>query len=468
MAEQTGFDTFNEAAHPESGVSAHENEHENENEKEAKDRKEPGPLTVNSDALTSSSSAGLQIPSKVGSRFSSRAIRILRAWFLNHEDYPYPSVEDLETLQAQTALNKVQVTNWFANTRRRYKLQSSSRPQSPLVQGGSTPNDIHLPSSGIRIPPRPPTPALSRQTSPLQRWQNSPPEHEAADVSDIKRAIAASSPALPSTPGSWIRGSGGGGGSGRSSGRTSSLSSAATSSNGSESSKSARSHGSQTSFWPFEIRKRTTRRRKNRSVASKPYEVIPRPSLFHKRDTYQCTFCTETFKTKHDWQRHEKSLHLSLEEWVCSPKGPRAVHPDKGKTVCVYCLEEDPDEVHLFREHNHTICVERPLEGRTFYRKDHLQQHLKLVHGTRFLSWPMAEWKTVSVDVRSRCGFCEASLETWVARAEHLAAHFKSGSTMADWKGDWGFEPSVMGMLNNAMPPCESHLEQCVFFKRGF
>lgn len=26
--------------------------------------------------------------------------------------------------------------------------------------------------------------------------------------------------------------------------------------------------------------------------------------------TYQCTFCTETFKTKHDWQRHEKSLHL--------------------------------------------------------------------------------------------------------------------------------------------------------------
>lgn len=30
---------------------------------------------------------------------------------------------------------------------------------------------------------------------------------------------------------------------------------------------------------------------------------------------YQCTFCTDTFKTKHDWQRHETSMHLSLEQW---------------------------------------------------------------------------------------------------------------------------------------------------------
>ena len=30
---------------------------------------------------------------------------------------------------------------------------------------------------------------------------------------------------------------------------------------------------------------------------------------------YQCTFCTDTFKTKYDWQRHEASIHLSLEQW---------------------------------------------------------------------------------------------------------------------------------------------------------
>lgn len=30
---------------------------------------------------------------------------------------------------------------------------------------------------------------------------------------------------------------------------------------------------------------------------------------------YQCTFCTDTFKTKYDWQRHEATIHLSLEQW---------------------------------------------------------------------------------------------------------------------------------------------------------
>lgn len=30
---------------------------------------------------------------------------------------------------------------------------------------------------------------------------------------------------------------------------------------------------------------------------------------------YQCTFCTDAFKTKYDWQRHETSMHLSLEQW---------------------------------------------------------------------------------------------------------------------------------------------------------
>lgn len=30
---------------------------------------------------------------------------------------------------------------------------------------------------------------------------------------------------------------------------------------------------------------------------------------------YQCTFCTDTFKTKYDWRRHEITLHLSLEQW---------------------------------------------------------------------------------------------------------------------------------------------------------
>jgi hypothetical protein len=31
---------------------------------------------------------------------------------------------------------------------------------------------------------------------------------------------------------------------------------------------------------------------------------------------FHCTFCPNSFKTKYDWQRHEKSQHISPESWV--------------------------------------------------------------------------------------------------------------------------------------------------------
>jgi hypothetical protein len=40
-------------------------------------------------------------------------------------------------------------------------------------------------------------------------------------------------------------------------------------------------------------------------------------------------------------------------------------------------------------------------------------------------------------------------------RVEHLAKHFKSGQSMADWKGDWGFEEEVLAIVENGMPPCK-------------
>ncbi|KAJ4313853.1 hypothetical protein N0V84_009208 [Fusarium piperis] len=43
------------------------------------------------------------------------------------------------------------------------------------------------------------------------------------------------------------------------------------------------------------------------------------------------------------------------------------------------------------------------------------------------------------------------SLNTY--QADHLADHFKMGSTMADWKGDWGFDASVLFRVEHAIPP---------------
>ncbi|KAF5017463.1 hypothetical protein F66182_10607 [Fusarium sp. NRRL 66182] len=213
---------------------------------------------------------------------------------------------------------------------------------------------------------------------------------------------------------------------------------------------SAHSRRSSTSF---DIFKRHSRRRR-----TKVKRQEARTKLVQTQNTYQCTFCTETFKTKYDWQRHEKSLHLSLENWLCSPHGPTAVHPEEG-LVCVFCGLGNPDRAHL-DGHNQSACIQRPIEERTYHRKDHLQQHLRLVHMSKFIKWPMDAWKVMTQEVRSRCGFCGINLTTWASRVDHLADHFKAGSTMEHWKGDWGFDAKVMDRIDNAMPPYLIHHER--------
>ncbi|GME48147.1 hypothetical protein BGZ63DRAFT_351527 [Neofusicoccum parvum] len=104
-------------------------------------------------------------------------------------------------------------------------------------------------------------------------------------------------------------------------------------------------------------------------------------------------------------------------------------------------------------KHNHAACQERLLDERMFYRKDHLQQHLKLIHDAQFMKWPMEQWKYEIQEIRSRCGFCGLVLSTWADRVDHLAEHFKDGKTIADWQGDWGFEGPVLDMVENSMPP---------------
>lgn len=59
-------------------------------------------------------------------------------------------------------------------------------------------------------------------------------------------------------------------------------------------------------------------------------------------------------------------------------------------------------------------------------------------------------------NVRSQCGFCGLRMETWDTRVHHLSEHFKLGKTIADWQGDWGFEPIILKIVENAMPPCMS------------
>lgn len=64
----------------------------------------------------------------------------------------------------------------------------------------------------------------------------------------------------------------------------------------------------------------------------------------------------------------------------------------------------------------------------------------------------MASWVSSIDDVRSRCGFCDAQLNTWTERQRHLAVHFRAGTDMTEWEGDRGFDQKIEQLVENDMP----------------
>jgi hypothetical protein len=376
------------------------------------------------------------LPTKIGARFSLQTVKILRNWFSSHDESPYPSEEEKSRLQNKTGLSQTQIDNWLANARRRKKSRADT------VFANKTESQA-LPLNIPKTPRASVTNTISKTMDPLERWVESPPESEAASITAINEALS-SEPRLSLEPGKCPPSDKG---SIQSIHQHSSASSAGTSTN--ESSASAYSFDS-CSFALFPPGNPQGRRRRRKKKYLR--QTNRKPLNAHK--TFQCTFCTDTFERRYDWQRHEKSYHLSLERWVCMPDGCRISGPLSNGCYCVFCGEYDPSDDHL-DGHNHSICDEKPLNDRTFYRKDHLVQHLRLVHGVEYLDWCMRGWRTEWNDVHSRCGFCSIMLASWQIREDHLAEHFKMGQTMADWNGDWGFESAVLKKIQNSMPPCK-------------
>ncbi|MCJ1384577.1 hypothetical protein MMC17_007694 [Xylographa soralifera] len=373
------------------------------------------------------------------SRLSQESVAILRNWLLAHQHQPCPSNEQQEHLRRRTGLSKKQLKNWFNNTRRRTKLQ-----RSQFTSQGAKP------SSQTQIV-RPPTPAVQAM-NPFERWRHSPPENEAVSTRAVAKAITFAAHLSESE---------------HSSGHTCSNASSetyalslystpsissfsCTSQSGEELASSRFSQPSQVSGF-----RKKGRRHRCRRIGQSNLETIS-PTTPQK---YQCTFCTETFKRRHDWQRHEKSLHLSSERWICAPNGPINLCPKTKVELCAYCGYKDADQAHLDTHHT-TSCAGRSLEERTFYRKDHLRQHLKLRHNTTIQDHLFDSWKIETQSLKSRCGFCGTELASWSSRVDHLASHFKAGRDMSDWKGDWGFEPHVLDHVENGMAPYLIHVER--------
>jgi len=117
----------------------------------------------------------------------------------------------------------------------------------------------------------------------------------------------------------------------------------------------------------------------------------------------------------------------------------------------VYCDTQDPSDERI-ENHSHRQCEDKGLDARTFYRKDHLRQHLRLMHGCEMTTF-MELWKSTAVNINSRCGFCAQRFTVWQERIDHITAHFKAGVRMSEWKGCRGLDPAVAAQVTNAMPP---------------
>ena len=309
---------------------------------------------------------------------------------------------------------------------------------------------------------------IIQNMNPLERWKYSPPESEPATISDIARAITHTS--LPVTPvksssnladpeidqpysslpkvastfsvfaaSSIVRPGDG-------------STDSDLSQNSSHSSHSCRSVESLA-----RLERHHSRRRRSRCNPGNPRP--PNSELWPSR-RFECTFCPDTFRTRFDWCRHENTQHVSLESWICSPRGiqaltqrlpasqsPKTSHEKQHdeELCCVFCLKPSPDLEHYLTIHSTAQCPspQEPVSARTFYRKDHLAQHLRLVHKCTFQLSTMASWRVQNTDTKSRCGFCGTMFKTWEQRTKHLAQHFRAGARMTDWIGDYGLDAKV-------------------------
>ncbi|KAL6235251.1 hypothetical protein BDW75DRAFT_209991 [Aspergillus navahoensis] len=364
-------------------------------------------------------------------QFVRKGARVLRDWFYRNEDYPYPSEEEKARLAAETGFSKQRISTWFANARRRHKQQRQARSSTRVFRAGSP-----MPTSDLT------------SMTPMERWQASPPDEEPVSEAVIREAIATS--ARSDLSGNQSR-------------LESPLTDISSGLEGSSLASSISSLGilasdasdSSSSAWSYQSG--------DGSLRSRPYR---RPSSGRRGGRkrvaedghYQCTFCLQSFKKKHDWSRHEKSVHLALDVWICTPNLGELEDTNIPFAECRFCDHRSPTQEH-WESHDFRECATKPLSERSFSRKDYLWQHLRKFHGcTRYPVPNLEAWRLVQNEIQSRCGFCAASLPSWSARADHLATHFKEGCRMSQWAGDWGFESSVLPSLRNAVLPMERGL----------
>lgn len=321
------------------------------------------------------------------SKLPLSALNRLQGWLDAHQDNPYPSADLKRQLAQECGITEKQVTTWFTNAR-------------------------------------------ARQLNPLDTYLSSGSEEEFPQESDI--ASAAQTPAY-STGFTYLSEQNPPSGYRRA---------------GSVSGSSAFS-ASNSRPQPSRRGKKKNYRRNNLSP-----QITEQPSfqtLDASHDTngfdqemWQCTFCRRHLVPK-SWRRHEETQHRPRAQWTCMLFGPRLSFPQRSDSTssasyCAFCMAKDPCEDHFLTHHRISECAKRPIGERTFFRPDHLRQHVKNFHGSTLFDIAQTRWKKGANTEEGKddegwtCGFCGIGLESWGVRETHIAGHFKEGMTMATWR----------------------------------
>lgn len=324
------------------------------------------PLTT-THAAASGAAVEDNLPMRSSKRSSSRSntgTRPLRLWFNSHSDRPYPTEFEKAGLAHESGLSRTQISNWFSNARRRKKQseQATASVEKEIHRSGSP-----MPSSGMS------------QMTPMERWKQSPPDDEPAQLADIERAL----------------------------GRTSSTSSLDVLQKVSDashpfmplpdydpsterlslpcsvdsSSKATSSCTSQQSYGAYSASSK-------RSFGDAALDALPRKRRHLGKSPHICSICARTFTRKSDLLRHERAVHLqSSEAWICSDlispgESPIIWRVSQTEPECAYCGHPSPDKKHILT-HEFVSCSDRAVSERTFARKDHLWQHLYKFHRCR-------------------------------------------------------------------------------------
>jgi hypothetical protein len=296
---------------------------------------------------------------------------------------PYPGAQEIMQLATQTRKTYKQVNTWFANKRSRTKISSEAALMTPMqrfVEETSTHRWIGQTPIQRWI-----------EETPMQRWIEETPKGDtwtalSAQKSFIDDLILLESSAVPQ---------------------------------------------SDFTFMAPRPQRKGRRLFQKRKVSNLPTDTstpstVPSP-------LYVCTFCHIPLSSRSAWKRHEATQHAPRELWVCLAMADGILD---GK--CLFCARKDADRAHI-AQHRVEECASRPLADRTFARKDHLIQHLRVIHGYDSQNHLAIDgWEQEPPNQGEalwNCGFCGATLSTWDTRADHIAAHFVAGSTMSSWEG---------------------------------